>query len=233
MRRVLIGIALAGLVGCTHAANLRDQFRVSDCHLPFDQRLRFEKGAPIIVLGRVLEVNEIGQPQQSSADPRIKTQLTRIKIDVEVVIKGEVRSSSIEFYYFMFSAAASEVDLGAPRYLPAVDQRRIYFLKPSGGSYRSVGDVTDYTLRVSSGSHTKGFCKGKSPGSCIAEKLLVPQQEIDIRWFVADLIQSEYAAEVLCSRRTAQDLMQRLTQHPDRRIADAAREVIAGTRSPR
>jgi hypothetical protein len=201
--------------------------------LPFDRRLRLEGGAPVIVLGHVLQVDEIGQPQQSSREPRIGTQLTRITIGVEEVIKGNVKLNQIEFYYFTFSPAASEVDLGVPRYLPDVGQRRIYFLKPSYGSYRSVGDVTDYTLRVSSGSHTKGFCRGKSPNRCIAEILLLPQADVDTKLFIVDLIRSEYVAEVLCSRLTAEDLMQKLTHHPDQSIADGAREVIAGTRSPR
>lgn len=230
---VSAGIVLAGLIGCIAATNLRDQFRRTDIRMPFDQRLRFELGAPIIVLGHVLEVNEIGAPQRSRADARIRTQLTQIKIDVEAVIKGDIHSNPMEFYYFRFSNAASEIDLGVPRYLPDVGQRRIYFLRLANGSYRSVGDVTDYTLPVNSGSHARGFCTGKTPGRCIAEMLLVPQQDLDTRWFVANLIQSEYAAEVLCSRHTAQDLMESLTHNPDQRIADAAREVIAGTRSPR
>ena len=229
----LAGLVLAGLVACTQAADLRDQFRRSDCRLPFDKRLRFEVAAPIIVLGHVLGVNEIGQPQRSSGDRRIKTQLTQIKIDVDEVIKGDIKVNPLEFYYFTYSPAASEIDLGVPRYLPDVGQDRIYFLKPSGSSYRSVGDVTDYTLRVSSGNHTRGFCAGKSPGCCIAEILLVPQQDIDTRWFVVDLIRSKYAAEVLCSRSRSQDLMQRLTQSPDPRISNGAREVIAGTQPPR
>lgn len=230
---VLAGFVLVGLTGCANASDLRDQLRSSDRHLPFDQRLRFELGAPIIVLGHVLEVNEIGTPQASGMDPRIKTQLTRIKIDVEEVIKGNLNSNPIEFYYFVYSADASEVDLGVPRYLPDVGQRRIYFLKRSGNSYRSVGDITDYTLPVNSGSHTKGFCQGKSPGCCIAEILLIPQHDYDSSWFVVRLIESESAAEVLCSRRVAQELMQKLTQNPDQQISDGAREVISRTRSSR
>ena len=226
-------LTVAALVACTQAADLRDQFRVSDTQLPFDQRLHFEATAPLIVLGHVLETREIGRPRRSSADRRIKVQLTRIKVDVTEVIKGNVRSSPLEFYYFTYAPGASAIDLGAPRYLPSVGQERIYFLKPFGDSYRSIGDVTDYTLRVSSGTHSTVFCAAKSPGCCIAEMLLVPQQNVDPRRFIGDLIESEYASEVLCSRRAAQDLMQRLTQSPDQRISDAARAVIAGTQSPR
>ena len=143
------------------------------------------------------------------------------------MVKGSVTSRSLEFYYFTYSPDASAIDLGVPRYLPAVGQRRLYFLKPANGSYRSVGDITDYTLRVSSGSHQPGVCKGRSSGCCIAEILLVPQPDLDIDWFLADLTRSEYAAEVLCSRHAAAEIMRGLAQNPDQRISARAREVVA------
>jgi hypothetical protein len=149
------------------------------------------------------------------------------------VIKGAVSLNQIEFYYFAYSPAASEVDLGVPRYLPAVGQRRIYFLKRFEASYRSIGDVTDFTLRVSSGSHARGFCSGESPGCCIADLLLIPQPDVDVKWFIADLVQSEYAAEVLCSRPVARALMQKLVDYPEPGISERARETIGGTRFPR
>jgi hypothetical protein len=82
LARVLSGLVLVGLTSCAGASDLRDQLRSSDLHLPFDRRLRFELGAPIIVLGHVLAFTEVGPPQGSRIDPRIKAQLTRIKIDV-------------------------------------------------------------------------------------------------------------------------------------------------------
>lgn len=219
--------AIWTLGACTQGAGLRDQLRRSDYNLPLDQRLRLEREAPLIVLGRVIGVTEVGRPVPSRSDARVKTQLDRIKINVEEVVKGSMSSSTLEFYYFTYSPSASEIDLGVPRYLPEVGQRRLYFLKAANGSYRSVGDITNYTLRVSSGSHQRGFCAGKSPGCCMAEILLVPQPDLDIRWFVVDLARSEYAAEVLCSRNATSDLMNRLVRNADQRISERAREVIA------
>jgi hypothetical protein len=228
---LLVGIAFLCLVGCRSAAELRDQFHPSDVHLSFDQRLRIEARAPIIVAGRVVQVNKLGQPEPSRGDHRIGCQLTRITVDVDEIIKGDIGSSQIEFYYFTYSPMASEADLGALRYLPAVGQNRIFFLSPFKDGYRSVGDLTDYTLRFSTGRHQRGFCTGKSPGCCIAEILLVPQRNADIDQFVLDLIAAAGAAEVLCSRDVAQSLLQRLTAHPDHRISEWAREVIAGSQS--
>ena len=225
--QLLAAIALGSLTGCTHAADLQDQFRMSDYRLSFDERLRIEEAAPIIVLGNVLAVSNVGGPRKSLGDPRLKTQLTQIRIDVEETIKGSVRSNPMEFYFFAYSRE-NEVDLGVPRYVPEVGQQRIYFLKPWEDTYRSVGDVTNYTLPVRSGAHARGFCQSKEPGCCIAEILLVPAQDIDVEWFVHDLgPYSAYAAGVLCSPRKAQDLLKELAQNPDTRIADSAIDIMS------
>jgi hypothetical protein len=223
---LLAGILAGALVGCTSAAELRDSFRKSDYRLSFERRLRLEGAAPIIILGRVLEVTEIGQPKRSRGDPRIKTQLTKIKVHAEVVVKGVIRSNPVEFYYFKYSPD-SDLDLGVPRYLPAVGQTRLYFLKPAAGLYRTVGDVTDYSLPVRTGEHSEDFCRGKTPGSCIAEILLVPGSGFDTVSFLQDLVNSAYAAHVLCSPSVTRDLVKQLIDSPDRRVADRAREVLA------
>jgi hypothetical protein len=226
MIRLIAGIALGSLVGCTHAADLQDQFKMSDYRLPFNERLRIEEAAPIIVLGKVLAVSNVGGSQRSLGDPRIKTQLTQITIDVEETIKGGVRSNPMEFYFFAYSSE-NEVDLGVPRYVPEVGQRRIYFLKPWEDTYRSVGDVTNYNLPVRSGTRTRGFCQGKEPGCCMAEILLLPAPDTDVEWFVHDLgPSSAYAAGVLCSPRKAQELVKQLTHNPDTRIADGAVDIL-------
>ena len=97
VKGVLIGILLCGFVGCSRADEIHDQFHTSDYTLPFYKRLRIEKAAPIIVLGRVISVTNVGGPKKSPGDSRIKTQLTRIRIDVEETIKGSVGLGPIEF----------------------------------------------------------------------------------------------------------------------------------------
>lgn len=223
--QILAGIALVCLAGCTRAAELRDQFRMADYPLPFDKRLRAEVAAPIIVLGRVLAVDEVGGPKTSPGDSRIKTQLTQIKIAVEETIKGSVSSNPTEFYFFTYSSQ-NHTDLGVPRYMPEVGQHRIYFLKPWGNTYRSIGDVTDYSLPVRSGTRTQGFCKGKEPGCCMAEILLIPTVGAEIEWFVRELGLTTYAAGVLCSSCRAQELLKQLSQNPDVRIANSAMDIM-------
>jgi hypothetical protein len=232
MPRLILSSLLAALIGCAQQLDLADQFRRADLHQPFEQRLRSELTAPLIVLGRVVSSNEVGAPRPSAGASVIKVQLTRIRIVVEEVVKGTVADNAIDFYYFVYSPDASAVDLGVPRYLPAVNQHRLFFLKKVRGVYRSVGDVTDYTLRVSSGTFHRGFCQGKLPGCCIAEILLSPQEDVNADLFVSDLVNAEYCARVLCTPQTARNLLQQLANGSVERIAARAREVISGTRWP-
>jgi hypothetical protein len=182
--------------------------------------------APIIVLGKVLNVENVGGSARSPGDPRIRTQLTRIKIDVEQIVKGSIRSNAIEFYFFTY-ASDNRVDLGVPRYVPEIGQRQIYFLEPWQKTYRSIGDVTNYNLPMPSGTRPKDFCRGKDPGCCMAEMLLVPGRGVEVDWFVRDLgPSSAYAAGIFCSPRRVQELLVKLTSNPDNRIADSAMDVM-------
>ena len=219
--RTLVGMALVTLLGCTNVANIQDGFRRADYRLPEGERSRIEMAAPVIVVGRVIAVNQVGGPRRSPGDSRVKTQLTRIRIDVEQAVKGNPGPSPTDFYYFTY-ALENVADLGVPKYVPEVGQRRIYFLKPWNNTYRSVGDVTNYTLRVPSGAHTTGFCRGKEPGCCIAEILLVPGPDLDAERFVSDLLKATYTAGEVCSPARARDLLKELTRNPDVRIANGA-----------
>jgi hypothetical protein len=221
----ILGVCSACVVACGQPTNLQDLFKRSDYRLSMRDRLRLEESAPIIVLGRVLDLKQIGQPHASRGDRRILVQLTTIKIDVEEVIKGEIRPDQMEFDIFTYSDR-NRVDLGVPRYIPTLGQRRIYFLKGAGNKYRSIGDVTNYNLPVRSGSHQKGFCNGEIPGCCIAELLLTPGPDAEVDSFAALLYEDEYAASVLCSQSTALELVRHLRQSPDARIANAAQDLI-------
>jgi hypothetical protein len=223
--RVPVAALLSAFVACTGGSGIRDSFKTADFRMPFDQRLRIEIAAPVIVLGRVLKVDTVGEPHASPGDARIKTQLTRIQIAVEQLIKGNVRSNGIEFYYFTYSTD-NHVDFGVPRYIPNVGQRRIYFLQPWKTTYRSIGDVTDYTLRVDSGRHPREFCRGEPPGCCIAEILLTPGVGVDPHYFTPALIKADYVAKILCSPARAQQLVERLTKYPNRQVANRAREIL-------
>ena len=223
--RIAIVISVACLAGCMRVTNMRDNVSTSDYRLSFADRLRLEADAPIIVLGRVIAASGIGVDAPSSGDPRVMVRLTKITIGVEQVVKGQLRGQSIEFYYFTFSSQ-NRKGLGVPYYLPTVGQRRIFFLRQSGSRYRSVGDLTDFTLRVMSGSHPVDFCKGKDPGHCMAELLLNPGPGLDRTFFPVYLNEADYAAGILSSQVFARRLMSLLADSSDEMIANSARQVL-------
>ncbi len=167
------------LTGCATNPDLPDFLYVSDfTRPPFEARLRFESQAPLIIVGRVLASHTVGRPKVSSERKDIMLQLTKIRLAVEMVIKGPITGGRLDFYYYTLSIENSKsLPIYLPLrmlYLPIEGQRRVFFLQPCIGGYRSVGDVADCTLRVRSGYHPQGFCKGKTPGCCIADVLLSP-----------------------------------------------------------
>jgi hypothetical protein len=90
---------------------LHDEFKLADLQLSYDDKLRMEAAAPIVVLGKVTEVKVIGRPHRSQAEPRVWVQLKQIAVQIEETIKGRASDGSLWFYYFSFSEY-SEADLG-------------------------------------------------------------------------------------------------------------------------
>jgi len=225
LRARSVAFSLLASISCGRIGDPEVRFRRADFQVPFEQRLRYETNSPLIVLGTVLDLHDVGQPRAWREDSRVRIQATPIKIQIEEVIRRGGAAEQMEFLYVTFSAR-SEVDLGQPRYIPDIGQRRIYFLTPSGRDYRSVRDVLNYPLHVYTGSHRRGFCRSKPPGQCIAEILLIPQADFDPHLFSASLYGDGYAtAEVFASRPVARGLLQKLVTYPDERISMAASEL--------
>jgi hypothetical protein len=214
------------LVGCTTAPALPDLFQSADYRNAPGIELRYVSKASIVVLGKVTGARPVGRPRAAREDPSLLIQLTRITLQAEMTLKGSLPRNTIYFYYYTFSERNTQ-DLGVYHYLPSLGERRIFFLRNSDGEYRSVGDVTDYTLPVRSGFHEPNICQAGPLGCCIARILLTPGKGYDSESFVLGLTQAVYAAKVLCSRATALDFLEELSRSPDERIAERARKLLA------
>lgn len=189
-------------------------------------RLNFELTAPIVISGRVLETVELGSPRPSQHALQVLLQLTRLKVEVEEVIKGDVPTRAVEIYLFKYSEH-NKVDLGVPRYVPIAGQHRIYFLRIVDGVYRSVGDVANYNLAVRSGYHEKGFCNGRQrPGCCIAGLLLTPGRDLDAQSFAGSLREAEYVGSVLCGSSVSLSLVRELIDNNTKAIASSAADLL-------
>lgn len=101
-----------------------DLLEPSQYQMSYEERLRLEIAAPLIVVGRVTTVHSIGPPTRSRGDQRVLIQLTKISVNVEVVVKGDLKTPSVDFYYYLFSEK-NERYLGRKRYEPVVGDRRL------------------------------------------------------------------------------------------------------------
>lgn len=210
-------------IGCTRAPDLPDLFQMSGRGKSFDVEL----AAPVVVVGFVERSDEVGHPRRSRGDQRLGVQLTRVRIRVEQVLRGAIAQSALTFYYYAFSPSG-EVGPpgGAKLYSSYPGKRYIFFLQSFPGGYRSVGDVTDYALLVSSGRHGEDFCRGELVGCCIARILLVPGEGYDAQAFARELTWNAYPTKVMCSQERALDLVQNLEHSPDPLISQAATETL-------
>lgn len=221
------------LVGCTQAPTLLDLFRASDYQDPPGRGLAYVLKAPIVVLGVVTGAHAVGRPKPAREDPRLLVQLTRITIQTEMVIKGGLKVGSLSFYYYTFSRQ-NRLDLGIHYYVPTVGERRLFFLEQSNDIYRSVGDVTDYTLAVRSGLHDRAVCASESLGCCVAKLLMTPGQGYDSEAFALGLHYSVHVSNLLCSRAVTRQLLNNLdARSNDGTIIWRARELLRSEISDR
>lgn len=224
--RSLPVLLLCLLTACASGPEMRDQFTTSDLSISQDQLLARCGDAPIIVAGLITDVTDIGPPRPSVGEPRVLTQQTKIKINIEVPIRGGLSAGPLTMTFFTFSMSNTR-ELGRVRYIPESGQRRIFFLKRSEFGYRSIGDVLVYSLPVRTGVRDKEFCRGKNAGCCIAEILLSANEGMDERRLGIELAAySLPAAGVMCSPQNAYDLLRKLSMNSNRKVAEAAVEKL-------
>lgn len=226
MRWVVLTGATAFL-GCLPSVDLPDLFRVADFQDPPGVRLNYIRSAPVVAVGTVTAAKPIGKERRASQDNRIMIQLTRISLRVENVLRGRVDEGDVDFYYYTF-AAHNKMDLGVAHYLPVKGERRVFFLKPFNSSYRSVGDVTDYTIPVLSGQHNSDICRSDSFGECLAKILLTPGTGYNYESFAATLRKSAYIAEMASSKGFAYQLLQDLARNQNETISIRAASILDG-----
>lgn len=162
------------LVACGRAENCpAAQFEMSGLDRPININTLAQ--APLVLVAMVTEVRAIGAPQKVDRLPRMLIECAEITANVEGVLRGEFSAQSVKFFYYTLSKY-SALDLGPPKYIPIVGQRRIFFLRFEGNLIRSIGDVRDYTLRVFSGYHNIPDLNSLPFGQKVAVVLLTPGQ---------------------------------------------------------
>jgi len=228
MRRVVAGCCMVMSLSCAGLpGNMPDVFNPEDYRDPPGASLKFADRAPVVVVGKTVSIRKIGSPRRAARDARLLIQLLEVYVEVENELRVIESVKNMSFYVYT-AAEEQPVYLGVARYMPVIGERRVFFLKPYGRAYRSVGDVTDYTIPVYSGGHSRDFCGRDSVGNCIAKIILTPGCRFDRIPFLEHLRQTAGHAETLSSKEHADRLLGSLVESNDTAISRVARRIASG-----
>ena len=166
------------LSGCHDRCEPQDQYDPLEMAIS-SNRYHVFTAAPIVVIGMVTNTRLVDGPRPARRQPQLLVQLTEVGIHIENILRGKIEPADTHFYFFGVSDQNSGYS-GPPRYRVAVGERRIFFLTRDGGQLRSMGDVLDYTLLVTTGPHPELRLADKQPlGDLISEVLLSPNPGYD------------------------------------------------------
>lgn len=235
--RLVALLSFAALAACGQAVPPRDAEQAQECPpIKFDTaelnrpiQLDVMAAAPLVVVGVVRLVRAGGQVVQVPGFPQLKAQCTEITAEVENALRGEFRGRDVRFYYYVLSELSS-ADLGPPKYLPAIGQRRFFFLTSERGVVRSLGDVRDYTLRVDSGKHSDSMLYSLPFGQKAAMILLTPGSEYEPRRFANSLDEAAFVSDALTSHEETDGLLRKLSAAGDSEVGQTVDQLLADRR---
>jgi len=165
----------ASLMGCRH--DLRPRLILQGEPVGDE----FWLAAPYIAAVTIANSNLDG-PAQPIFEGGPKTlQLMKFVANVDNVIKGDLRSKTITFYFF------AKLDQN-PNYYLYPGRRYIVSLRHEGGVLRSWTDATQLKVEVHSGLHRQqDLPLDLGPGTAIAYILLTPGRDCDLSEFEANI----------------------------------------------
>lgn len=146
---------------------------------------RFE--SPIVVAGVISNVEYIEQPMAKGAYGTA-LYLVHMDIDVDEVLKGTLPRQRLRIIGFVMRAPGPKQRDGG---LQATDyktgQRRIFFVREEGDTFRLARDNYDYSIRYDTGIHDNARRGDVVPRERAAYLLLVPERGADIQAWTSRL----------------------------------------------
>jgi hypothetical protein len=143
----------------------------------------------------------------------IGVQLHELDVDVENIIRGDIRQAKVRVYRYGFFDGQVPGNMPVDNLLPG--ERRILFLLPHGRDFRMIEDVVAGSLIVASGRHHQ-MSKGKAVSEQIAEMLVLPGDDFDENAY-ARTLEVQVSSQVYALvglRRTVLLLGQVISQGP-------------------
>jgi hypothetical protein len=106
------------------------------------------ESAPIVIVGTILSDALADRWTRINPDP---PELRKLGVQVENVLRGDIKSKSISIYYFITTGG---YDGPPPLGYWSLGERRIFYVRPDSGVLRMACDIVDHcTLPVLSGAH--------------------------------------------------------------------------------
>ena len=150
MKRLALLVAVSGLyLSCQQAPKLVD-YRFPD---GMAEHRSLVESAPIVIVGTIAADLPADHPTKSHWEPEVEFQLHRLQINVENVLRGELKSgATVPVYYFMFH---STIDGPPPLgHLWKLSDRKVFYIRRDAGVLRLACDGwNNCTFRVGTGAH--------------------------------------------------------------------------------
>jgi hypothetical protein len=165
-------LGLLPVSGCNSAEDLTPV-------LSWESQAPWIKGwldAPIIVVGTIASVANKGKNSIQRGEWSIEVQLHELDVDVENVIRGEVKQARVLVYRYGFFVGQVPGNMPVDNLLPS--ERRILFLRPYGHDFRMIEDVVAASFIVASGRHHQ-LPKNKAAIEQITEALVLPGENFE------------------------------------------------------
>jgi len=185
------------------------------------------KVAPIIVVGKIRAVRDIGPARRSRKAPHHLIGPVEITVAVENALKGTVTESTIRVFGFRWR---EEYVRGGGPFSPYPGDRCLFLLRQGAVRLRLLldGPEGSYALRVYSGEHGH-LDPGVSavPGRAIPTVLLTLGSGADLAGFRGYLVSYAHLSMIVSNdHQWVVSLLKPLTQHPDAYVRAAAEASI-------
>jgi len=184
--------------------------------------------APIIVVASVEKNDVVAKHIEAARYPGVYLDLHAVSCKRENSLKGGLTEPELRFFYFADGRyPGSKPNPHYARLFSAKPGARyLFFLTHDRSVLRSLGDVGDYSILVSTGTRPEASTKGMDIGPLVSEVLLTPGDGADLNLLAKQLFSYSRIADLWGSRLLTAKLLRHLTSLPEPMRLDACGVLV-------
>jgi hypothetical protein len=185
--------------------------------------------APFIVVASVEDNAIVAKHLEAARYPGVYLDLHAVRCRRENSLNGGLTGRELRFFYFADGKYPDSKPNPSDKRLFQAEpgSRYLFFLKYERGVLRSIGDVGNYSVLVTTGVHPEGWAKETDVGTLISEILLSPGNGANPGLMVKKLHEYRWRADYWGSRPLTVRLLRHLTTLPEPLRAAACGELVA------